>query len=99
MSPNIAKTIAPVRAFFEVATPVAAPMSKLTTTIPATRAGLSFVPKVSIAHRSTEPGTFSMAMSPTRRTSDGTFELRPDRNSPIPSATPPATMPLIAARR
>ena len=40
--------------------PVTAPMIKLITMTPMTRAGLSLLPRVSIAHFSTDPGTLSI---------------------------------------
>ena len=86
-------TIQAIRNRFDAAIPVHMPSNSEITVMPMISAGLSLVPSVSIAHRSTEPGTLSITTSPTRVTSDGMRELMPDNSSPTPSASPAARIP------
>ena len=73
-------------------------MTRVATTIPMRRAGLSFVPKIAIEALTALIGATSTRSSPTDTTNDGVLLLIPASNSPTPSARAPASIPASAAR-
>jgi hypothetical protein len=79
--------------------PRTAPKMSDTTTMPITSAGLSFVPSVSIAHRSTAPGVRSIARSPRLRTREGAENMSPAMSSETARASAAARIPARAYRR
>ncbi len=79
--------------------PTTAPITRVTTTVPAASTALSEVPNIEIAQSSTAGGTTGTTSAPTAVTSDGTPSISWAASSTRarPSAT--ATAPAIAAGR
>ena len=98
---RIANTTTPAGRKRIESTPAPVPTSSVTTVTPAMSSGLSFVPKVSIAHLVTRSGELSITMLPIATISEAPSTRRAASSataSPSAIATSPARAPCQVAR-
>ena len=91
--PNAAMPATPMALRRMASAPMTAAKTATNTSVPAMRAGLSFVPKRRTANVLTHEGTWSMTHSPTAMTGEMAPRKRPETSSATPRAAAAASKP------